>query len=81
MCTLRITESRCLRLRSCYLHVIARPLAVRQRQQPLVQSAAAAGAGGINDNNKERVVKGNVGEPSKAQPTVTFSDARRAVLL
>jgi hypothetical protein len=36
----------------------------------VAQSAAAAGAGGINDDNKERVVKGSVGEPSKAQPTV-----------
>lgn len=50
--------------------VLCRPMAARQRQLLVAQSAAAAGAGGINDDNKERVVKGNVGEPSKAQPTV-----------
>ena len=30
-------------------------------------AAAAAGAGGINDDNREAIVKGEVGEPSKSQ--------------
>lgn len=59
-----------------------RPVAARQRQPLLVvQSAASAGAGGINDDNKERVVKGNVGDPSKAQPTVKVLTVHPAALL
>ena len=49
----------------CNLH---RPAALRvaaRRGPPL--PAAAAGASGINDDNRERVVKGEVGDPSKAQ--------------
>lgn len=41
--------------------------------QPLLPApiaAAAAGAGGINDDNREGWVKGEVGDPSKTQVTV-----------
>ena len=41
-----------------------------QSWQPLLPvplAAAAAGAGGINDDNREGVVKGEVGDPSKTQ--------------
>lgn len=67
---------------SCF---VARPAAVRQRlavQMPQhVAQSSLAGAGGINDDNKERVVKGEVGDPSKAQPLVskhTFAVAATA---
>ena len=46
-----------------------------------VAQSSLAGAGGINDDNKERVVKGEVGDPSKAQPLVskhTFAVAATA---